>query len=83
MAGNKTRDGIKLTKIVSAVSDIGGVIIRDGTNHQYVINYAGRRPCPLDTSTDAKRMIVPWLYAITGYDKNGIYQNLRKGRWKN
>jgi len=81
MAGNKTRDGIRLSKIVSAISDVYGITIRDGSNHTYVINYDGERPCPIAPSTDAKRMIVPWLYRVTGYDKSRIYQNLRKGRW--
>ena len=81
MAGNKTRDGIRLSKIVSAVSDVHGITIRDATNHSYVINYAGQRPCPLASSTHAKRMIVPWLYQVTGYSKSRIYENLRKGRW--
>ncbi len=81
MAGNKTRDGIRLTDIVRAVSGVDGISIRGGTSHQYILNYAGMRPCPLATSTDAKRMIVPWLYAITNYDRSRIYESLRNGRW--
>ena len=83
MAGNKTRDGIKISKLVRALEGIQGVSIRDGTNHHYVARAEGSaRPCPLATSTDARKMVVPWIKEVTGYsDASQIYSSLRSGKW--
>ena len=83
MAGNKTRDGIKLTQIVRLLAELPGVEIRDGTKHKYVARTAGARPCPIATSTDAKRMLVPWVADVTGMTKAAIYSSFRDGTWYN
>jgi len=80
MAGNKTRDGHRLEKILSLAREIGATI-REGTKHPYMLNYPGLRPCPVAPSTDAKRMIIPWLAQATGYTRKEIYTALRKGSW--
>ncbi|MFC1801259.1 hypothetical protein ACFLZB_02255 [Nanoarchaeota archaeon] len=77
----KTQDGIKLNKIVRAVRDITGIDVRPGTNHKYVLNFNGLRPCPLDKSTHAENMVVPWLRQATGYGKKTVYGALRSGCW--
>ena len=80
MAGNKTRDGIRLEKILKVARAIGATI-REGTKHPYILNYEGLRPCPVATSTDAKRMVAPWLALATDYTRKEAYQALRKGSW--
>ena len=82
MAGNKTIDGLKIEKIVSMISNIPGIGIKRGTNHPYLAFTDGLRPCPIASSTHARRMLVPWLSKATGYsDKNQIYHSLRSGEW--
>jgi hypothetical protein len=78
----KTRDGIKLGKVVGALEKIAGMVIRAGTNHAYVAKMKGYqgRSCPIDTSTDARRMIVPWIIRATDYtNAKEIYAGLRRG----
>ena len=79
MGGNKTLDGLPLSKILSFVESIG-VDVRSGNNHPYVLNYNGMRPCPVASSTNAKRMIVPWIRAITGDKSSEVYKGLRNGK---
>ena len=82
MAGNKTTDGLPISLLVKLLNQIPGVTIRPGTNHPYVANFDGLRPCPIAASTDAKRMVVPWVAQITGYtNKTSIYESLRLGEW--
>ncbi len=78
---NKTRDGIKLTQIVRALAKISGIEIRKGTKHPYIAMYQGLRPCPVAASTDAKKMLVPWIEQATGYERNSIYSSLKSGEW--
>ncbi len=81
MGGKKTRDGLRLTKIIKAAKQVG-IKVREGTNHMYNMNYGSLRPCPIATSTDAKKMLVPWLREATGYENNTIYSALRSGKWR-
>jgi len=83
MAGNKTRDGIKLSHIERALLRIPGVEIESGSKHVAKAVYPGQRPCPIATSTDARRMIVPWVITITSqvYTAAQIYDALRAGVW--
>ncbi len=78
----KTRDGIRLSDIISAVRGIEGVGIRQGTKHPYMLMYGQMRPCPVAESTDAKYMIVPWLRQILPYDNRTIYSGLRRGSFE-
>ena len=80
MAGNKTRDGIKMSKILKVAEGIGATI-RAGTNHPFILNYAGQRPCPVAPSTDAGRMVAPWIASATDCTNQEAYQALRKGNW--
>jgi hypothetical protein len=79
---NKTRDGIKLLNILKAVREIEELVVRTGSNHPYILNYDGMRPCPVAPSTDARRMLVPWLREITHRDGREIYDALKGGSWK-
>ncbi|OGI75634.1 hypothetical protein A3D36_01760 [Candidatus Nomurabacteria bacterium RIFCSPHIGHO2_02_FULL_36_29] len=82
MSGNKTRDGMIISSIVKSLNQIPGVTVRSGTNHPFVANRDGLRPCPIAASTDAKRMVVPWVAQATGYsNRNSIYDSLRNGEW--
>ncbi len=81
MAGNKTRDGIKLTNILRAAEDIGANI-RYGTNHPNILNYPKMRPCPIASSTHAERMVAPWIAQASGRTKEESYQAIRQGYWK-
>ena len=84
MAGNKTRDGIKISKLVKILEKmIPNVEFRSGGKHVYVANYSGMRPCPIATSTDARRMVTPWVAKITGYEPNKIYNSMKTGKWYN
>lgn len=76
----KTKDGIKLEKIIR-VAMKAGAIKRNGANHRYILNYPELRPCPVAPSTNARTMIVPWIQEITNYNSKTIYTALRKGKW--
>jgi hypothetical protein len=78
----KTRDGLPLSKILKVVRGIEGISIRDGTRHPFVLSYEGLRACPIAESTDARKMLVPWLRDATGYKPATIYESLRKGKWR-
>jgi hypothetical protein len=78
MAGNKTSDGIRLSKILKLAREIG-VEIRDGTNHPHILNYQGLRPCPIAASTHAERMVAPWIAEVTGLARKEAYKALRRG----
>jgi len=84
MAGNKTRDGLKLTKIVRALLTLPGIEIREGGKHPYVAHMTGyNQPCPIATITDARRMVVPWICRATEHkDSERVYLALREGGWK-
>ena len=77
----KTRDGIKLGNILNIARALGIDIREAGGNHPYVLNFPNLRPCPLASSTDARRMVVPWIRHATGYENNRIYDSLRSGQW--
>jgi len=83
MAGHKTRDGIKLSKIVKMLEQLQGVEIRSGTKHPFIATSDGARPCPIATSTDAKRMLTPWVADVTGMTKATVYSSLKDGTWYN
>jgi len=81
MVKNKTRDGIKLSSIIRALESIPEISLRPGANHKYVAIAEGYGVCPIAASTDARRMVVPWLSRVTGNDnRNSLYQSLRKGK---
>lgn len=79
----KTRDGLKLRKVLSALEKLSGVQIRHGNNHPYIAIRQGYPVlCPVASSTDAKRMIVPWIKQAMGYQNSQeIYQALKNGGW--
>jgi len=80
MAGNKTRDGLKISKVLRVARDFGVSVREAGGNHPYILGFDGMRPCPVASSTDARRMVVPWLQEVTGYDAQRVYSFLRRGR---
>lgn len=79
----KTRDGLKLKNVIKALERLKNVTIRRGTNHPYIaFRQAYPIPCPIAASTDARKMVVPWIKDAMGYqNSNQIYQALRKGEW--
>jgi len=77
----KTRDGLSLEKVLRVVEELG-FDIKSGTNHPYLIVSEGMIPCPVATSTDVKRMVVPWVRKATGYDPVMLYQSFKKGKVK-
>ena len=80
MAGKKTIDGIKLTRIVKMAKGVG-IDVRDGSRHPYVLSYSEEGPCPVATSTHAERMVAPWLSLILGVTKREAYQAIQRGYW--
>lgn len=80
MAGNKTRDGLRLKDILRTAIE-AGARIREGNSHAYILNYGGLRPCPIATSTHAERMVAPWLAQATGRTKHESYEAMRRGYW--
>ncbi|MBR9703824.1 hypothetical protein GOV12_00295 [Candidatus Pacearchaeota archaeon] len=80
----KTRDGLKLRKIVCALEQLAGVVVRHGSNHPYVAFRSGYSvPCPVATSTDVRKMVVPWVKHVTDYSNSReIYRALSAGRWE-
>lgn len=83
MGGKKTRGryNVPLSNIVSLANETNGITVRHGNNHDYVLNYSGMRPCPIDTSTDFERMVVRWFRQVTGYDKQTIFEACKAGYW--
>ena len=81
MGGYRTSDGLGLAKILKFAESVGATV-REGTNHPYVLNYDGLRPCPVASSTNARTMIVPWICEIVDYRPERVYQGLRKGKLK-
>jgi hypothetical protein len=83
MAGNKTRDGIKISKLLKFLGNIDSVEIRPGNNHPFVARSSENTlSCPIASSTDARRMVVPWIAETIGYhNSNAIYNALRSGSW--
>ena len=81
MAGNKTRDGIRISRITNVADNLEDIAVSRGTNHRYILNHDGLKPCPVDTSTDVRRMVVPWLRKATdnGYTSRELYEGLRRG----
>jgi predicted RNA binding protein YcfA (HicA-like mRNA interferase family) len=79
----KTRDGLKLKNVIRALEELAFVYVRRGSNHPYVaFREAYPVPCPIAASTDARKMVVPWVKNVTDYQNaNQIYQALRKGEW--
>lgn len=82
MSGNKTRDGIRLSGIIRVAAEIGAEI-RAGSSHPFILNFQGLRPCPIATSTHAKRMVAPWIAEATGRSRYEAYEALRNGYWEN
>ncbi|PIN93218.1 hypothetical protein COU54_04080 [Candidatus Pacearchaeota archaeon CG10_big_fil_rev_8_21_14_0_10_31_24] len=78
MSGKKTRDGLDLNRILCVAQEMG-VEIRTGGKHPYNLNYKGMRPCPIATSTHAKKMVVPWMAEATGLERTNLYQAIRRG----
>jgi len=74
----KTRDGLKISNLVRVLMNTPGIEIRKGSKHQYVANYPGMRPCPIATSTDARRMVAPWYATVMGYSNTQAYQSLAR-----
>jgi hypothetical protein len=61
----KTADGLKFRRVENAWENAGGTV-RDGRKHPRMLLYAGLRPIPLAKTTDARRMIAPYLAGIIG-----------------
>ena len=83
MGGTKTRDGLKLSTLLKALKQLPGITVREGTNHPTIAQKMGYpQPCPIATSTDARRMVVPWVMRVTNYDNaREVYESLRRGYW--
>lgn len=77
----KTLDGLRLSDILRAVKSLPNLSIREGTRHPYLLYSPGLHPCPVASSTHARRMLVPWLKQATGYESEPLYQALRQGSW--
>ena len=72
----KTRDGLKIPKIVRLLQG-WQIEIRDGTNHPYIARYPNMRPCPIAESTDGEKMLSPWLSQALNRPKREIYAELK------
>ncbi|MFA6023355.1 MAG: hypothetical protein WC781_04675 [Candidatus Pacearchaeota archaeon] len=73
----KTIDGLRIPRLVNLLQD-WGISIRQGTNHPYIANYGTMRPCPIAESTDAERMVSPWVAQALGRRKFEVYQEMRQ-----
>jgi len=77
----KTADRIKVTNILRIATQIGAEI-RDGRGgHFYMLRFPNLRPCPIAESTDAERMVAPWIAQITGRTRREAYHALKHGYW--
>jgi hypothetical protein len=68
----KTADGRKFRRVESAWERAGGTV-RNGTKHPRMLLYTGLRPIPLAKTTDARRMIAPYLAQIVGTSNREAY----------
>ncbi len=77
----KTRDGLRLSQVTKTLESIPGISIRSGTNKNIIALMEGHpKCCPVGRSTHARRTVVPWLKAVTGYESaRDIYDALRSG----
>ena len=72
----KTRDGLRIKEIVNLLQD-WGIDVKEGTKHDYVAYHGTMRPCPIAASTDAKRMLSPWLSRALGMGTHNVYKQLQ------
>jgi len=72
----KTRDGLKIPKLVKMLEN-WGITIREGTNHPYIAKYENMRPCPIARSTDAERMLAPWVSQALNLNRKEVYSKMR------
>jgi len=77
----KTADKIKSTNILRVASQIGASVRNGSGGHFYILNFPNLRPCPIAESTNAERMIAPWIARATGRTNREVYQALRNGYW--
>jgi len=78
MSRKRTQDGLDLNRILNVAQEMGAEIRTCG-KHPYNLNYEGMRPCPIATSTHAKKMVVPWMAEATGLERTTLYRALRRG----
>ena len=83
----KTRDDLKLEKVVKFLRGVGIVPTRSGTNHVHMFTLPdvnGRlRSVPLAESTDVRKMFVPYVQrAIPAYSTQQIYDACKTGKMK-
>jgi hypothetical protein len=78
-----TEDGIPLKNLLKLIEEIEEVSVRTGSKHPHILNSNKMPPCPVSGSTNAKKMVVPWLREATGdnYNNNDIYQAIKTGNW--
>lgn len=75
----KTFDGVKLTKIVRMLDDVGANI-RQGGKHKLVAKYNGTQySCALGPSTGVKKHLLPWMKKALKEDYNPSYVNDQLG----
>ncbi len=81
MGGNKTRDGLRISNLLRALSQLPGVTVREGASHPNIAEKVGySQPCPIATSTHARKMVVPWIKRTTSYTNAlEIYESLKRG----
>ncbi len=73
---------IPLDRIAKAAKKLEGMTVRPGTKHPYIMVHPSmEKSCPVAKTSDAKKMIVPWIMEATGYDHRTVYQGIRKGKW--
>lgn len=72
----KTRDGLSIPRIIRLLQN-WDIEIRNGTNHPYIARYPNMRPCPIAESTDAERMLSPWLSQALNRPKKEVYLEMR------
>jgi len=77
----KTRDGISLEKVVKIARQLG-FLVKEGTKHPYLLVSEGMIPCPVATSTDVRRMVVPWIRKSLDYDAKTLYSYFKLGEMR-
>lgn len=79
--GRKTRDGIRIGKVVKALDDLG-ISVVEGSRHALKAVHEGIDPCVIAESTNVRQHVVPWVKKITNgtYETSQIYMALKKGK---
>ncbi len=82
MAKNRTKDGVRISRVRKSLETIPGVQIRDGKDQRLVVSRVGYdRVCQVSPETNIRTSLVSWFRYATGTERKAdeIYDLLKTG----